>query len=156
MIPNSFHLVVISEVFFPHSCSTSAQYAFRWQHLRECSCQNKVKSGLRAANQNFQGHTSDNRGFIVSLLNPTPFRMVTACLFGGDSPFPCHCPAMVWRKGRLILAGVQALSYGMRTEYVCLDHLAGLSDCQRITERNAIREEEQTLLSTKPWSFAPC
>jgi len=54
------------------------------------------------------------------------------------------------------LACEQALGYEMRMEYVCLDHLAGLTNCQTITERNTIQEEEQTLQSTEPWSSAPC
>lgn len=41
-------------------------------------------------------------------------------------------------------------------ECVCLDHLAGLSSCWRITERNTIQEAEQMFQSTKPWSSVPC
>lgn len=53
LIRNSQFLPFGTQSFLPYSCSTSLQYAFRWQHLRVFSYYNKVESGLHAANQNF-------------------------------------------------------------------------------------------------------
>lgn len=105
-----------------------------WVSTQQVENKKKALSGLHAADQNFQGRMCHKRGFIVSPLHPILSGWSQPRHFGDDSSFLCHWLDMVRRKGRIILIGNQDLWNEMKIEYVCLDHLTGVSHCQRITE----------------------